>query len=323
MTCDTSMLHGRGVSFALAEAELVWRQILEDAAGGELRPVYRAEGRWQQELKAPVVVPPGGSDLTGSVIPMLGLYPAPAGVHSLQLLLSHKIAGRRIRSQTISTTVASLRPPRRPACGPSCSPRTISTSTPRPGELLTAMVNERLGFEFFVQCDTQIARQERLVASTGQGRDCFQIFVGVESFNRQTLLAANKGQNRPETYRDIVRLCRAHGISSHFSNIIGFPQDTEQDVHEHLGSAAARAGPDVRLLLRPLPDPRHRAIRRLHGRGVGHREQPRPIRHDLPDLAPPQLLRRAVGRNCCSVLSQVLLDGTRGGEREAPGLAPE
>ena len=43
MTCDTSMLHGRGVSFALAEAELVWREILEDAVGGELRPVYGAE----------------------------------------------------------------------------------------------------------------------------------------------------------------------------------------------------------------------------------------------------------------------------------------
>ena len=63
---------------------------------------------------------------------------------------------------------------------------------------------------------------------------CFQMFVGVESFNRQTLLAAQKGQNRPETYRDIVRLCREHGISSHFSNIIGFPQDTERDVHQHL-----------------------------------------------------------------------------------------
>jgi len=37
MTCDTSMLHGRGVSFALAEAELVWSEILHDAAGGELQ----------------------------------------------------------------------------------------------------------------------------------------------------------------------------------------------------------------------------------------------------------------------------------------------
>jgi coproporphyrinogen III oxidase-like Fe-S oxidoreductase len=60
------------------------------------------------------------------------------------------------------------------------------------------------------------------------------MFVGVESFNRQTLLAAHKGQNRPEMYRDIVRLCREYGISSHFSNIIGFPQDTEREVYEHL-----------------------------------------------------------------------------------------
>jgi hypothetical protein len=60
------------------------------------------------------------------------------------------------------------------------------------------------------------------------------MFVGVESFNRQTLLAAHKGQNRPETYRDIVRLCRERGISSHFSNIIGFPQDTDRDIHEQV-----------------------------------------------------------------------------------------
>jgi hypothetical protein len=40
MTCDTSMLQDRGVSFALAEAELVWPQILRDAADGELQPVY-------------------------------------------------------------------------------------------------------------------------------------------------------------------------------------------------------------------------------------------------------------------------------------------
>ncbi len=31
MTCDTSALQGRGVSFALAEAELIWNQILNDA----------------------------------------------------------------------------------------------------------------------------------------------------------------------------------------------------------------------------------------------------------------------------------------------------
>jgi hypothetical protein len=233
MTCDTSMLHGRGVSFALAEAELVWRAILEDAVGGELRPVYGAEGRWQQDLEAPVVVPPGRRDLSRYVIPMLGLYPARGCPFTCNFCSVIKIAGRRIRSQSIAITLASLR------AAKAAGVRTIMFTSdnfnkyPEAEELLSAIVDERLGLEFFVQCDTQIARQERLVALLAQA-GCFQMFVGVESFNRQTLLAARKGQNRPEMYRDIVRLCREHGMSSHFSNIIGFPQDTERDVDGHL-----------------------------------------------------------------------------------------
>ena len=58
MTCDTSMLHDCGVSFALSEAELVWAEILDDAARGEMQPVYGRQQRWQQELEAPTIVPP-------------------------------------------------------------------------------------------------------------------------------------------------------------------------------------------------------------------------------------------------------------------------
>ena len=36
MTCDTSMLHNRGVSFALAEAETIWLQILKDVGGEQV-----------------------------------------------------------------------------------------------------------------------------------------------------------------------------------------------------------------------------------------------------------------------------------------------
>src|SRR5690348_106457 len=74
MTCDTAPMHGRGVSFAQAEAELVWPEILKDAADGELRPVYGREQRWQQELVAPIIAPPRRKDLGRYVIPMLGLY---------------------------------------------------------------------------------------------------------------------------------------------------------------------------------------------------------------------------------------------------------
>jgi hypothetical protein len=233
MTCDTSMLHNSGVSFALAEAELVWSDILDDARCGQLRPVYGAETRWQPELESPVVVPPGRTDLGRYVIPMLGLYPARGCPFTCNFCSVIKIAGRRIRSQPIETTMASLQ------AAKASGVRFIMFTSDNFNKyneaqtLLEAMVEERLGLKFFVQCDTQIARQEHLVSLLAKA-GCFQMFVGVESFNRATLLAAKKGQNRPDTYREIVRLCREHGISSHFSNIIGFPQDSEQDVHAHL-----------------------------------------------------------------------------------------
>ena len=238
MTCDTSPLHGCGVSFALAEAELVWPRILLDAAEGELQPVYGRERRWQQELEAPVVVPSGRKDLSRYVVPMLGLYPARGCPFLCNFCSVIKISGRKIRSQSIETTLASLRAAKAAGVRMIMFTSDNFNKYPDAEALLSAMIDEQLGLDFFVQCDTQIARQEHLVALLAKA-GCFQMFVGVESFNRQTLLAAHKGQNRPETYRDIVRLCRAHGISSHFSNIIGFPQDTEQAIHEHLSTLRA------------------------------------------------------------------------------------
>jgi hypothetical protein len=233
MTCDTSPLHGSGVSFALAEAELIWPQIIADAASGQLQPVYGQEERWQQELTPPAIVPPSRTDLGRYVVPMLGLYPARGCPFLCNFCSVTKIAGRRIRSQSIATTLASLR------AAKAAGVRLIMFTSDNFNKyaeaeaLLAAMVEERLGLEFFVQCDTQIARQEGLVALLAKA-GCFQMFVGVESFNRQTLLAAAKGQNRPETYQDIVRLCREYRIGAHFSNIIGFPQDTEREIDEHL-----------------------------------------------------------------------------------------
>ena len=257
-------------------------------------------------------MPPSRSDLSRYVIPMLGVYPARGCPFLCNFCSVIKIAGRRIRSQSIATTLASLR------AAKAAGVRTIMFTSdnfnkyPEAEALLKAMVEERLGLDFFVQCDTQIAKQEHLVALLGRA-GCFQMFVGVESFNRQTLLAAHKGQNRPETYRDIVRLCREHGFTSHFSNIIGFPQDTEQRCPGAPGDAA-RDGPDVGIVLHPLPDSRHRAVRRFHGSRADHRDEPRPLRHDLPDLAPPLLLARAAAGVAVQVLSQVLFVAARAAE---------
>ena len=108
MTCDTSQLQSGRVSFALSEAELVWNDILHDAIEGDLRPVYGVEQRWQQQLSAPVIVPPARKDLDRYVIPMLGLYPARGCPFVCNFCSVTKIAGRKIRSQSVDTTMTGL-----------------------------------------------------------------------------------------------------------------------------------------------------------------------------------------------------------------------
>jgi radical SAM superfamily enzyme YgiQ (UPF0313 family) len=124
---------------------------------------------------------------------------------------------------------------------------------PEAPELLQAMIDERLELPFFVQCDVEVVRQPEFVELLARA-GCYQMFLGVESFSRETLLAARKNHNRPERYGEVVRLCREYGIGSHFSNIIGFPGDTEGAILDQLATLRALA-PDLAsfYILTPCP----------------------------------------------------------------------
>jgi len=247
------MFHGSGVSFALSEAETIWTSILSDALSGGLRPVYGEGHRWQPKLDAPVLQPPSRANLRRYVVPMLGIYPARGCPFTCNFCSVIKIAGRAIRSQDIEVTMASLRAAK--AAGVKAVMFTSDNFNKYADgrQLLEAMIDEKIQIPFFVQCDTQIARQEDLVDLLARA-GCFQIFVGVESFNRTTLLAAHKAQNHPHLYGNIVKLCRSRGIITHFSNIIGFPEDTEEGIQEHLNELIAIA-PDAAsfYILTPIP----------------------------------------------------------------------
>jgi hypothetical protein len=253
MTCDTSMLHGRGVSFAMAEAEMVWTEILRDAIRGELQPVYGRERRWAMEVDAPVVIPPSKRDLRRYVVPMMGIYPARGCPFTCNFCSVIKIAGRQIRSQPVTTTIESLRKAKAGGVQLVMFTSDNFNKYPEAKILMERMIEERVSIPFFVQCDTQIARQEELVSLMARA-GCFEMFVGVESFSRKTLLAAHKTQNHPSTYANIVKLCRKYRIVSHFSNIIGFPDDTAAGIREHL-DVLRGMNPDVAsfYILCPIP----------------------------------------------------------------------
>jgi pyruvate-formate lyase-activating enzyme len=233
MTCDTSSLHGRGVSFALAEAELVWHQILYDALADGLQPVYGADQRWAEQLSNLVINPPSSVDMARYWAPMLGLYPVRGCPYQCNYCSVIKISGRQVRHPDIESTLESLRRAKRGGVEQIMFVSDNFNKFPQVRELLQAMIDERLELRFFCQCDTQIAKDPELVELLGRAR-CFEMFVGVESFNRATLKAAKKYHNHPEHYAEIIRLCNKAGIRPHFSNIIGFPNDDEDSIQHHL-----------------------------------------------------------------------------------------
>ena len=253
MTCSTAEFQNRGISFAVAEAETIWLTILRDAASGELQPLYGAEQRWATELDPAVLVPPPPSELKHYLSKMMGVYPVRGCPFTCNFCSVIKIAGRSLRSQPIETTMATLH--RAKAAG---IKTIIFTSDnfnkyPEAPALLRAMADDKLELQFFCQCDSQIADQEELMSLMSKA-NCWQIFVGVESFNRKTLLKAQKGHNHPEKYGKIVEMCREYGISSHLSNIIGFWDDVEESILDHV-STLSKIGPTIAsfYILSPIP----------------------------------------------------------------------
>ena len=253
MTCDTSMLQQRGVSFALAEAEAIWLAILRDALDGELRHIYGENRRWQRTLEGRALLPPSSNYLRRYIVPMLAVYPSRGCPYTCNFCSVIKIAGRVIRSDSIETTLASLRAAKTAGVRLIMFTSDNFNKYPDAPSLLDAMIDENIRLPFFVQCDTQVFRQEGLIEQMARA-GCFQMFVGLESFNRSTLRAAHKTQNHPERYGEIVRLCRKFGISTHFSNIIGFPEDTVAGIEEHLDTLIGLE-PDLAsfYILTPIP----------------------------------------------------------------------
>src|SRR5262252_6838586 len=152
MTCDTRMLQNRGVSFAIAEAEMIWLDILRDAIRGELLPVYGSEQRWTPEIEAPVLIPPSRRDLRRYIVTMLGIYPARGCPFTCNFCSVIKIAGRQIRSQSIETTMQSLRNAK--AAGVRLVMFTSDNFNKygEAKELLEQMILEDVRLPFFVQC---------------------------------------------------------------------------------------------------------------------------------------------------------------------------
>lgn len=253
MTCDTTQFQGRGISFALAEAEVIWGEILNDAISGELKPVYGMEGRWAQILDGPIIDPPVQEDLERYLTPMLGLYPVRGCPYNCNYCSVIKISGQQVRSTPIECTLESLKRAKKAGIKIIMFVSDNFNKYPEATILLEEMIANDITIPFLCQCDAQIARQPDFIQLLGQA-GCYEIFIGIESLNKETLKNANKFHNNPSNYLSIIDYCREANINSHFSNIIGFPNDTIASIQE-MSEIIQSLGPSLAsfYILTPIP----------------------------------------------------------------------
>lgn len=233
MTCDTKEIQNRGISFALAESELIWIAILNDALKSELKPIYGEKQRWQEKLESKQAVLHTDVHMRRYIIPMVGIYPARGCPYNCNFCSVVKIAGKIVRSQPVETTIESMLIAQKMGARLVMFTSDNFNKYPEARSLLQAIVERKVNMPFFVQCDTQLSRDEEFIALLARA-GCAQVFVGIESFSRNILKTVGKYQNHPKRYIDLVQLCHKHGISTHFSNIIGFPQQDEGAILEHI-----------------------------------------------------------------------------------------
>ena len=233
LTCDTSLLHGRGVSFSLAEAELVWAEILEDAISGGLNDVYGIINRWAPEILEAKFRPPPLSEVSRHWVPMVGYYPVRGCPFTCSFCSVIKIAGRQVRNPPISSIISALQEIEKIGVEFVVFTSDNFNKFPAVKEMLNKMIEHQINVRFWFQADTQIAKQESLVELIGRAGGT-EMFVGAESFDNHSLNEVGKRHNKPDTYYEIVRMCRENGIRAHFSNIFGFPDQNEKHVHEHM-----------------------------------------------------------------------------------------
>jgi len=233
MTCDTTMLQGKGPSFSLSEAEVVLPTILRDAALGQLQQVYGDGQRWAEKLDPPVLISPTMEEMSHYLVRMAGVYPTRGCPYKCTFCSVTEISGHKMRSQPVDTTIRSLIAAKKAGVKYIMFVSDNFNKYPEVRELLGAMIEEKLDMDFFCQCDVQIGDDPKLIELMARA-GCWQIFVGAESFDRAILKKAGKPQNYPEKYAKIVQLCRQHHILSYLSNILGFPDDTESIINFNL-----------------------------------------------------------------------------------------
>jgi radical SAM superfamily enzyme YgiQ (UPF0313 family) len=240
-------------SVVIGEAENIWEQILYDCQNEMLKPFY-------QDIDFPkldrLVIPRWThTDLSlyrravGRKMPRMPIYTTRGCVHGCKFCSVTKYFGRTYRFKPVSNVLAEIDATNATSyffvddnivCNPAFSE-----------ELFRALSKKKI--RWFSQANTRILKAPHLIELAGEA-GCTNLFIGIESFDPESLKSVNKGFNKPSEYLELFKRLERTGIRPWASLIFGFDNDTPEKFRENIDFLTRNNIWNIILwILTPLP----------------------------------------------------------------------
>lgn len=207
------------------EAESVWGQLVSDAARGRLQP------RYQGQIRPLVGLPTPRYDLLPERFLVKRVVQATRGCPFTCSFCTVPTLNPGFRVRPVAEVLADMAYDDFPHWWQRKVvwfwDDNLTAKRAYIKDLLRAMIP--LKRWWLTQASLDIAKDEELLDLMEQS-GCIGIFFGIESFGDESLRAANKRQNKADSYRQAIAALHARGICVMAGFVAGFDGDTPQSI---------------------------------------------------------------------------------------------
>ncbi|MEJ0074094.1 MAG: radical SAM protein [Alphaproteobacteria bacterium] len=119
---------------------------------------------------------------------------------------------------------------------------------------IIALRDQGIKVSLMIQVDTLCHKIPNFIEKCGKA-GVTRVFIGMESVNPETLMAAKKRQNKITEYRNLLLAWKSIGAVTYAGYILGFPTDTPETIRRDIATVQKELPVDMMefFILTPLP----------------------------------------------------------------------
>jgi radical SAM superfamily enzyme YgiQ (UPF0313 family) len=215
---------------AIGEGDLIWPQILQDFADGELQPFYESS-----EVARLDDLPMPRHDLLPRFsrrIGMASIQTTRGCPYDCAFCSITSVFGRRFRKRPIRDVIREIKHLHHRLLN--MVDDNIVADPNYAGRFFRELTT--LGIRWVAQSDISIAEDDELLELAAQS-GCIGLYIGLESIHQEDLEAIGKGRNSADRYEFLLKKIQKHGIMTGGSFIFGIDGHGPGIFEETLGFA--------------------------------------------------------------------------------------